>query len=175
MTGASLASTDVPGLVVDLVPGADGSVVATTLLDQLVILDENWNVSDDFRSQADVVGAGPGHTLIGALGSRLVLLDVDRVMPKRRSTSCGKISRSEWRARKVMMSMLALVTISSPMSSGQPVTTDRILVHVWGHRGGGDRQLLKQLVHRFRHKIGDDSEQPRWLETVPNVGYRLRG
>ena len=60
-------------------------------------------------------------------------------------------------------------------NAGQPVTTDRILVHVWGHRGGGDRQLLKQLVHRFRHKIGDDSEQPRWLETVPNVGYRLRG
>jgi len=60
-------------------------------------------------------------------------------------------------------------------NAGQPVTTDRILVHVWGHRGGGDRQLLKQLVHRFRHKIGDDSEQSRWLETVPNVGYRLCG
>jgi DNA-binding response OmpR family regulator len=59
--------------------------------------------------------------------------------------------------------------------AGQPVATDRILVHVWGHRGGGDRQLLKQLVHRFRHKIGDDPENPRWLETVPNVGYRVRG
>lgn len=59
--------------------------------------------------------------------------------------------------------------------AGQPVATDRILIHVWGHRGGGDRQLLKQLVHRFRQKIGDDPEQPRWLETVPNVGYRVRG
>ncbi|MCU0760921.1 MAG: response regulator transcription factor [Steroidobacteraceae bacterium] len=59
-------------------------------------------------------------------------------------------------------------------SAGQPVATDRILVHVWGHRGGGDRQLLKQLVHRFRQKIGDDPENPRWLETVPNVGYRVR-
>jgi DNA-binding response OmpR family regulator len=58
--------------------------------------------------------------------------------------------------------------------AGQPVATDRILVHVWGHRGGGDRQLLKQLVHRFRHKIGDDPDTPRWLETVPNVGYRVR-
>ncbi len=59
--------------------------------------------------------------------------------------------------------------------AGQPVTTDRLLVHVWGQRGGGDRQLLKQLVHRFRQKIQDDPEQPRWLETVPNVGYRVRG
>jgi DNA-binding response OmpR family regulator len=59
-------------------------------------------------------------------------------------------------------------------NAGQPVATDRLLVHVWGHRGGGDRQLLKQLVHRLRQKIGDPTEEPRWLETVPSVGYRLR-
>jgi DNA-binding response OmpR family regulator len=58
-------------------------------------------------------------------------------------------------------------------NAGQVVHTDRLLVHVWGHRGGGGRQLLKQLVHRLRHKIGDDPEQPRWLSTVPSVGYML--
>jgi DNA-binding response OmpR family regulator len=57
---------------------------------------------------------------------------------------------------------------------GQVVHTERLLVHVWGHRGGGDRQLLKQLVHRLRQKIGDDPEQPRWLSTIPSVGYMLR-
>lgn len=60
-------------------------------------------------------------------------------------------------------------------NAGLVVHTDRLLVHVWGHRGGGDRQLLKQLVHRLRQKIGDDPEKPRWLETVPSVGYRMRG
>jgi DNA-binding response OmpR family regulator len=59
-------------------------------------------------------------------------------------------------------------------NAGQVVHTDRMLVHVWGHRGGGDRQLLKQLVHRLRQKIGDDPEHPRWLSTVPSVGYMLR-
>ena len=59
-------------------------------------------------------------------------------------------------------------------NAGQPVTAERLLVHVWGHRGGGDRQLLKQLVHRLRQKIGDPPDAPRWLETVPSVGYRLR-
>ena len=34
-------------------------------------------------------------------------------------------------------------------NAGKVVHTDRLLVHVWGHRGGGDRQLLKQLVHRL--------------------------
>ena len=57
--------------------------------------------------------------------------------------------------------------------AGRPVATDRLLQHVWGHKGGGDRQLLKQLVHRLRQRIGDDSETPRWIETLPGVGYRL--
>jgi DNA-binding response OmpR family regulator len=59
-------------------------------------------------------------------------------------------------------------------NAGQPVAADRMLVHVWGHRGGGDRQLLKQLVHRLRQKIGDNPDAPQWIETVPSVGYRLR-
>lgn len=59
-------------------------------------------------------------------------------------------------------------------NAGQVVHTDRLLLHVWGHRGGGDRQLLKQLVHRLRQKIGDDPEHPRWLGTIPSVGYMLR-
>jgi DNA-binding response OmpR family regulator len=32
--------------------------------------------------------------------------------------------------------------------------------------------LLKQLVHRLRLKLGGD--EPGWIETIPNVGYRLR-
>ncbi len=59
-------------------------------------------------------------------------------------------------------------------NAGQVVQADRLMAHVWGRRGGGDRQLLKQLVHRLRVKLGDDAEQPRWLETIPNAGYRLR-
>ena len=59
-------------------------------------------------------------------------------------------------------------------NAGQVVQADRLLTHVWGQRGGGDRQLLKQLVHRLRQKLDDDADQPRWLETVPNAGYRLR-
>jgi len=54
-------------------------------------------------------------------------------------------------------------------NAGQPVATERLLTHIWGQRGGGDRQLLKQLVHRLRQKLNDAA-----LETVTNVGYRLK-
>ncbi len=58
--------------------------------------------------------------------------------------------------------------------AGRPVSAERLLAQVWGHRGGGDRQLLKQLVHRLRLKIGAAPGAGDWLETVANVGYRMR-
>jgi DNA-binding response OmpR family regulator len=57
--------------------------------------------------------------------------------------------------------------------AGRVVRTERLYGHVWGTRGGGDRQLLKQLVHRLRHKIETDPQQPAFLLTETGVGYRL--
>jgi DNA-binding response OmpR family regulator len=53
------------------------------------------------------------------------------------------------------------------------VNSDRLLMQVWGHRGSGDRQLLKQLVHRLRQKIEVDPAVPQMLQTVAGAGYRL--
>ena len=58
-------------------------------------------------------------------------------------------------------------------NAGHVVSTERLLTHVWGHRGSGDRQLLKQLVHRLRQKIEDDPSIPLYLQTESGAGYRL--
>lgn len=58
-------------------------------------------------------------------------------------------------------------------NAGRTVATERILSHVWGQRAGGNRQLLKQLVHRLRQKLETDPSTPRMLRTVPNSGYVL--
>jgi DNA-binding response OmpR family regulator len=57
--------------------------------------------------------------------------------------------------------------------AGKAVHSDRLLVLVWGHRGAGDRQLLKQLVHRLRQKIEPDPGQPQLLQTAAVSGYKL--
>ena len=57
--------------------------------------------------------------------------------------------------------------------SGRAVNSDRLLVQVWGHRGSGDRQLLKQLVHRLRHKIEANPAVPQLLQTAAPAGYKL--
>jgi DNA-binding response OmpR family regulator len=58
-------------------------------------------------------------------------------------------------------------------NAGRNLAAERLLSHVWGSRGGGDRQLLKQLVHRLRQKIESDAAAPRYLRTVPGIGYTL--
>ncbi|MET0988956.1 MAG: response regulator transcription factor [Steroidobacteraceae bacterium] len=58
-------------------------------------------------------------------------------------------------------------------NAGHTVSSDRLLMQVWGHKGAGDRQLLKQLVHRLRQKIEIDPAQPQMLQTVAGAGYKL--
>jgi DNA-binding response OmpR family regulator len=59
-------------------------------------------------------------------------------------------------------------------NAGHTLPAERLLRHVWGSRGEGDRQLLKQLVHRLRQKIEEDAAAPRYLVTVSGVGYSLQ-
>jgi DNA-binding response OmpR family regulator len=57
--------------------------------------------------------------------------------------------------------------------AGRTVNAERLLVHVWGNRAGGNRQLLKQLVHRLRQKVEVDPAAPTLIRTMPNAGYML--
>jgi DNA-binding response OmpR family regulator len=57
-------------------------------------------------------------------------------------------------------------------NAGHTVGSERLLTQVWGHRSGGDRQLLKQLVHRLRQKIEADPAAPALLRTSA-AGYKL--
>jgi DNA-binding response OmpR family regulator len=57
--------------------------------------------------------------------------------------------------------------------AGRVVHSERLLGLVWGHRGAGDRQLLKQLVHRLRQKIEPDPATPQLLQTAAVSGYKL--
>jgi len=58
--------------------------------------------------------------------------------------------------------------------AGTPIPADRLTSHVWGLRGLGDRQLLKQLVHRLRRKVEPQGGEPAYIVTVGGVGYMLR-
>jgi DNA-binding response OmpR family regulator len=67
------------------------------------------------------------------------------------------------------------------VNAGHVLTMDAIIDHVWGPEGA-DRDMVRQLVHRLRIKIGqagqegrdvDTSQEPVYIETVPGLGYGL--
>jgi DNA-binding response OmpR family regulator len=67
------------------------------------------------------------------------------------------------------------------LNAGHVLTAEAIITHVWGAEGG-DRDMLRQLVHRLRGKIAEacttgpgesDAAPPAYVETVPGLGYGL--
>ncbi|HEV2845176.1 MAG TPA: response regulator transcription factor [Thermoanaerobaculia bacterium] len=91
-------------------------------------------------------------------------LDVERQSVSVRSGDAVRLTRLEMRLLQILLA-----------NAGHTLPAERLLSHVWGSRGSGDRQLLKQLVHRLRQKIEADAADPRYLVTVSGVGYALQG
>ncbi len=58
---------------------------------------------------------------------------------------------------------------------GQVLPTEAIVERVWGYSGEGSRELVRGLISRLRAKVEPDPRQPRYILTVPGVGYSCRG
>ncbi|MBE3560496.1 MAG: response regulator transcription factor [Ktedonobacteraceae bacterium] len=52
-------------------------------------------------------------------------------------------------------------------------TTNQIVTHIWGYDGEGDAGLIKAHIRHLRQKIEVNPGNPRYILTVPGVGYTL--
>jgi DNA-binding response OmpR family regulator len=98
----------------------------------------------------------------GPMGAGRVTLDAGDSTVRIGSGQAISLTKLEFRLMQVLLAQ-----------AGRAVHSDRLLVLVWGHRGAGDRQLLKQLVHRLRQKIEPDPGAPVLLQTAAVSGYKL--
>jgi DNA-binding response OmpR family regulator len=57
---------------------------------------------------------------------------------------------------------------------GVVFTREKLLQDVWGYDFYGDSGTIDVHVRRLRAKLNDDSSNPRFIETVWGVGYRLK-
>ncbi len=53
----------------------------------------------------------------------------------------------------------------------RPVGRDELIAAVWGRADVSDG-LLAQIIVRLRRTLGDDNKSPKYIRTVPRVGYR---
>jgi DNA-binding response OmpR family regulator len=90
-------------------------------------------------------------------------LDVERQSVSVRGDPPVRLTNLEFRLLQYLL-----------VNAAHALPFERLTAHVWGYQGLGDRQLLKQLVHRLRQKVERDPAEPRYIVTVPGVGYMLQ-
>lgn len=58
-------------------------------------------------------------------------------------------------------------------NAGRIVTHRQMLREVWGPAHEDDVHYLRIYIGHLRQKLGDDSANPKYIESEPGVGYRL--
>ena len=76
----------------------------------------------------------------------------------------GNVVRLEPRA------MQALLCLAE--NAGRPVTREELLARAWADCIVND-DSLSSAISKLRKAFADDSKEPKFIETVPKVGYRL--
>ena len=68
--------------------------------------------------------------------------------------------------------LLMQVLLRLAMEPGSAVTREQLINDVWSRKIVND-EVLSRAIAELRTALGDDSREPRYVETLPKVGYRL--
>ena len=83
--------------------------------------------------------------------------------------------------RRVMVNgkEITLTPTEYAMLQHLAVNSDKVLTHsmllqsVWGNEYSSEKEYLRVFVGRLRHKLEPDPKNPRYIQTIPGVGYHL--
>ena len=59
------------------------------------------------------------------------------------------------------------------VNAGRVLTHDHLLRRIWGPEYAGYSQPVRSFIKKLRRKLGDDSNNPKYIFTRPRVGYVL--
>lgn len=66
--------------------------------------------------------------------------------------------------------MAALILLAE--QAGKVISCERLLITIWGTDVYGGN-LVQKAISSLRKSIGDPARKPRYIETLPGIGYRL--
>jgi DNA-binding response OmpR family regulator len=81
-------------------------------------------------------------------------------------TAYGKVARLTPTESKILHILAA--------NANDVCTLGQIVSHVWGYGESGDTYLIKAHIRHLREKIEVDASKPRFILTVPGVGYTIK-
>ena len=102
-------------------------------------------------------GVGPNVAMVrGEL-----MIDIDARTARRAGTAVH-LTPTEWELLRVLLGQ-----------AGRTLTHRQLFVAVWGNGSGDAQQYLRVHVAALRRKLEADPVHPRFIHTVPGVGYRI--
>lgn len=195
MSGAEAldtVETELPDLVIldIMMPKLDGFDVCLRLRQwseiPIIMLSAKSDASDKARCLN--IGADDYITKPFALGeliarvkSVLRRVETPRGMPTQSSFSKGdiKIDLAQRQitpaGNEVKLTPTEYVLLHELMTNaGKVLTHSHLLSRVWGPEYIDDREYLHVFISRLRAKIESDSTNPKYIVTVPGVGYMFK-
>jgi DNA-binding response OmpR family regulator len=184
----TLFDSEAPDLIVlDInMPGASGFKVCETIRTQSPVPIMMLTARNEEEDLVRALELGADDYLTKPFSPRTLLARIRALMRRAGMENSGPLAAGRIRlnvedhtvqigeSESVRLTKLELRLLQMLLvNSGRTVSSDRLLVHIWGHRNSGDRQLLKQLVHRLRQKIEKDPSLPEILQTATGAGYKL--
>ena len=87
-----------------------------------------------------------------------------------------RVSRRVWLSdREVTLTPKATLLLDYLMTHpDELLTRERLLEVLWGFDYPVGTRAIDNRVAELRRSLGDDPTDPRWIETVPGLGYRFR-
>ena len=122
-----------------------------------------------------------GEELIARVKSVLRRSEAARAVPTKSSFTSGdlQINFAE-RVVTVAGNNIALTATEYSLlqelvlNAGKVLTHNHLLHKVWGPEYGQEREYLRVFISRLRAKLEADPKKPRYISTVPGVGYSFR-
>ncbi len=94
-------------------------------------------------------------------------------MPGLKLDPASRIVRVEGQPERRLTHLEFRLLYTLMINRDQVLPTDTIVDKVWGY-ASGDRDLVRGLISRLRHKVEPNPRDPRFIITEPGIGYSLR-
>ena len=189
--GLSLAATQSPDLIVlDLgLPDADGKAVLSELRAWSQVPVIVLTVRDAEREKVQALDGGANDYVTKPFGVQELLARVRSLLRQRRGLA-GTTGSFEDAHLSINLGRRLVTRDGSPVHltpkeyavlqtlvshPGRVVTQTQLLRELWGPTHVEDTHYLRIVIGKLRQKLGDDSDEPRYLQTEPGVGYRFIG
>jgi DNA-binding response OmpR family regulator len=84
----------------------------------------------------------------------------------------GRTAKRGARQIKLTKTEFALLELLAK-NAGKSVSREQILDSVWGYTYFPTTRTVDTHIYRLRKKLGDDAEQPKWIQRIHGEGYSL--